>query len=51
MIQEAIGRLVDRQDLSRGEVEAVFEEVFDGVATPAQVGALIVALRLKGERS
>jgi anthranilate phosphoribosyltransferase len=51
MIQDAIGRLVDRQDLSRGEVEALFEEVFDGIATPAQIGALVVALRLKGERS
>jgi len=38
-------------DLSREEVETVFEEVFDGVATAAQVGALVVALRLKGERS
>ena len=51
MIQEALARLVERQDLSRAETEAVFEEVFDGVATPAQVGALVVALRLKGERS
>jgi anthranilate phosphoribosyltransferase len=51
MIQEAISRLVDRQDLSRGETEAVFEEVFDGIATPSQVGALLVAFRLKGERS
>jgi anthranilate phosphoribosyltransferase len=51
MIQDAIGRLVDRQDLSRGEVEALFEEVFDGIATPAQIGALVVAFRLKGERS
>ncbi len=51
MIQDAISRLVDRQDLSREEVETVFEEVFDGVATPSQIGALIVAFRLKGERS
>ena len=41
-------KLVDRQDLSPAEVEAAFESIFQGEATPAQMGAFLVALRLKG---
>ena len=49
MIQQAIARLVERQDLSREEMAQVMDEVADGGATPAQVGAFLAALRLKGE--
>jgi anthranilate phosphoribosyltransferase len=49
MIQQAIARLVDRQDLSREEMAGVMDEIADGGATPAQVGAFLAALRLKGE--
>lgn len=49
MIQQAIAKLVERQDLGRAEMAAVMGEVADGGATPAQVGAFLVALRLKGE--
>ena len=49
MIQQAIAKLVERQDLTREEVAAVMAEVADGGATPAQAGAFLVALRLKGE--
>jgi anthranilate phosphoribosyltransferase len=49
MIQQAIARLLDRQDLSREESAAVMTEIADGGATPAQVGAFLAALRLKGE--
>jgi len=49
MIQKAIERLIDRQDLTRAEVVAVMEEIADGGSTPAQVGAFLAALRLKGE--
>ncbi len=49
MIQEAIQKLLDRKDLSRPEMAAVMNEVADGGATPAQVGAFLAALRLKGE--
>jgi anthranilate phosphoribosyltransferase len=49
MIQQAIARLVERQDLSRAEMAQVMDEVADGGATPAQVGAFLAALRLKGE--
>jgi len=49
MIQQAIARLVERHDLTRAEASAVMEEIADGGATPAQVGAFLAALRLKGE--
>jgi anthranilate phosphoribosyltransferase len=49
MIQQAIGKLVERQDLTRAEAAEVMGEIADGGATPAQVGAFLAALRLKGE--
>ncbi len=42
-------KLVDRIDLSPAEVEAAFETIFQGEATPAQMGAFLVGLRMKGE--
>ena len=48
-VREALGRLLDGHDLSRDEARAVMNEVMDGEATPAQIGGLLVALRLKGE--
>ncbi len=49
MIQQAIAGLVERKDLARAEMAAVVTEIADGGATPAQVGAFLAALRLKGE--
>ncbi len=49
MIQQAIQKLVDKQDLVRAERAAVMTEIADGGATPAQVGAFLAALRVKGE--
>ena len=49
MIQEAIAALVERRDLSRAEMAAAMGEIADGGATPAQVGAFLAALRVKGE--
>ena len=49
MIQEALARLLEGQDLSRREARAVMEEVMRGEATSAQIGGFLVALRLKGE--
>jgi anthranilate phosphoribosyltransferase len=48
-IQEALARLLERQDLSAEEMEQVMRQIMRGEATPAQIGALLVALRLKGE--
>ena len=49
MIRETIARLVERQDLSSEEAEAVMGEIMHGEATPAQIAAYLMALRLKGE--
>jgi len=42
-------KLVDRTDLSAEEVESAFETIFRGEASPAQMGAFLAALRMKGE--
>lgn len=49
MIKEAIGKIVVLQDLSEIEMIEVMNQVMGGEATPAQVGAFITALRMKGE--
>lgn len=35
--------------LSRAQAEAAFELLFDGAATPAQIGGLLMAMRARGE--
>ncbi|MEJ2520216.1 MAG: anthranilate phosphoribosyltransferase [Desulfuromonadales bacterium] len=49
MIKEAIGKVVLRENLSETEMIDVMNEIMGGEATPAQVGAFITALRMKGE--
>ena len=49
MIKEAIDTLVSGMDLSGDQTGAVMAEIMDGTATPAQFGAFVTALRLKGE--
>lgn len=49
MIREAITSLVAGHSLSEAEATAAMDEIMSGVATPAQQGAFLVALRLKGE--
>jgi len=48
-MKAVLQKLVDRVDLTPGEVEAAFEAIFQGEATPAQMGAFLVGLRMKGE--
>jgi anthranilate phosphoribosyltransferase len=48
-VHEAIKHLVARRDLTEAQAAAVLERLMAGEATPAQVGALLVALRMKGE--
>jgi anthranilate phosphoribosyltransferase len=45
----AIGRLIAREDLGPDDMAAVVGAIMDGEGTPAQIGALLVALRMKGE--
>lgn len=49
MIKQAIAKVVDRHDLSENEMVDVMNQIMGGEATPAQIGALIAALRMKGE--
>ncbi|MEW6439352.1 MAG: anthranilate phosphoribosyltransferase [bacterium] len=49
MIQEAIARVVQREDLAEDAVRAVMQEIMDGRTTPSQIASLITALRMKGE--
>ena len=49
MIREAIGALIGGRSLTQEEAAAATEELMSGEATPAQVGALLTALRMKGE--
>src|SRR3989344_1021237 len=49
MIQEAIQKLIDKQDLTAIEAERVMDEVMSGKATDAQIAGFLVALRIKGE--
>jgi anthranilate phosphoribosyltransferase len=48
-IRHAIIRVVEGFDLSEAEAQDAMREVVEGDATPAQIGALIVGLRMKGE--
>jgi len=49
MIKEAIEKAVQKMDLPETEMMAAMDEIMEGVATPAQIAALITALRMKGE--
>lgn len=49
MIREGIQKLVDGKNLSFKEAEEIMREIMSGRATPAQIGAFLVALRIKGE--
>src|SRR5659263_285721 len=49
MIKEAIDKAVTKTDLREAEMMAAMEEIMEGIATPAQIAALITALRMKGE--
>jgi len=49
MIKEAIDALVSGKSLTMDQAAAVMEEIMSGEATPAQFGAFVTGLRLKGE--
>lgn len=49
MIQEAIKELVAGASLKYDTAKAVMREMMEGKATPAQMGAFLAALRMKGE--
>lgn len=48
-IQEAIAKVIEGADLSRGEMTDAMNQIMSGEATDAQIGAFLIALRVKGE--
>lgn len=48
-IRDQIVQLARGSDLSEEQAAAAMEEIMTGVATPAQIGAFLTALHLKGE--
>jgi len=48
-IRDALARVVAGHDLAADEMAAVVGQIMDGQTTPAQIGALLTALRMKGE--
>ena len=49
MIIDAINKLVCGESLTSREAAGSMEEIMDGIATPAQISALLIGLRMKGE--
>jgi anthranilate phosphoribosyltransferase len=48
-IQQAIAQVVDGRSLRQSDMEQVMLSVMQGEATEAQIGGLLVGLRIKGE--
>jgi anthranilate phosphoribosyltransferase len=48
-IRDAIIAVVGGRELSQAEAASVMEEIMTGEATPAQIGAFLTALHLRGE--
>ena len=51
MIKDAIAALVTGKSLSMNQAESAMTEIMNGEVTPAQFGAFVTALRMKGETS
>jgi anthranilate phosphoribosyltransferase len=49
MLQEAIKKIVRRENLAESEAYASMNEIMSGSASPAQIGAFLIGLRMKGE--
>ena len=48
-MKEFLKKLVDRKNLTQAEATEAFDLIMAGEATPAQLGAFLIALRMKGE--
>ena len=48
-LKPVLAKLATGAKLGRGEAEAAFEIIMTGGATPSQIGAFLMALRLRGE--
>ena len=48
-IKVALNKIANRQDLTGEEMRAVMSAIMEGQATPSQIGAFLMGLRVKGE--
>lgn len=48
-MKQYLQKVIDGRDLTQAEMAEAFDLIMSGQATPAQIGAFIVALRMKGE--
>ena len=48
-LQQAINKVIQKQDLTSEEMTEVMQAIMTGGATPAQIGGFLVGLRMKGE--
>ncbi|HEY6598086.1 MAG TPA: anthranilate phosphoribosyltransferase, partial [Pseudomonadales bacterium] len=48
-IASHIAQLGERRDLSRADARALFDAIMTGAATGAQIGGVLMALKVKGE--
>ena len=48
-IQEAIKKVISREDLTEDEMHSVMNDIMTGNATDAQIGGFLVGLSMKGE--
>lgn len=48
-IKDALAQVLDGNNLSSTDMQAVMQQIMTGGATPAQIGGFLIALRCKGE--
>lgn len=49
MIKDAIAKVIERNNLTRFEMQRVMEQILTGQATPSQIACFLTAMRSKGE--
>jgi anthranilate phosphoribosyltransferase len=49
MIKDIIKKLAERQDLTKEEMTYLFDNLMEGNLTDAQIGAVLIGLKMKGE--
>ncbi len=49
MFRDIIDKLIRKEDILRQEAAMMMTEIMEGKSTPAQIGAFLTALRMKGE--
>ena len=48
-LQQAIQKVIEKENLNADEMTAVMQLIMTGEATPAQIGGFLIGLRMKGE--